>query len=174
MDALDLSTCPPAVAALLSEERLPPLGPGRPDPALRPRLEALAGAEAFAPRRVRDRALADACRAGLWLHFDFLDEAHTISQDLPTAEGSYWHVLAQMPQASCTNGFASITHAILHASFGQYLALLTGWFAPLSETDAADQPADGQRQRDLRGREPDGEARGGEGGLASERRAAEA
>jgi hypothetical protein len=91
-----------------------------------------------------------------------------------TPSGYEWHVLAQMPQASCGNGFASITHAILHASFGQYLALLTGWFAPLSETDAADRPADGQHQRDLRGREPDGEARRGDGGPASESRAAEA
>jgi hypothetical protein len=37
--------------------------------------------------------MAQACRAGLWLFHDFLDEAHTISQDIDTPEGSYWHAL---------------------------------------------------------------------------------
>jgi hypothetical protein len=91
MGALDLRGLSPAFADLLRQERLAPLGPGRPDAAARPRLEALAGDEAFAPSRVSDRSMADACRAALWLHFDFLDESHALSQDLHSAEGSYWH-----------------------------------------------------------------------------------
>ncbi len=34
-----------------------------------------------------------ACQAGLYLAFNFFDESHAISQDLHTAEGSYWHAL---------------------------------------------------------------------------------
>jgi hypothetical protein len=43
--------------------------------------------------RVAGRETADACRAGLWLAFNFLDESHSVSQGLHTAEGSYWHAL---------------------------------------------------------------------------------
>jgi hypothetical protein len=57
--------------------------------------------------------MATACRAGLWLAFDCLDESRRISQELHTEEGSYWRVLAQMP----------ITHAIPYLTVGQYLAL---------------------------------------------------
>jgi hypothetical protein len=35
--------------------------------------------------------MAAACRAALWLRFDFLDESHAISQEIHTATGSYWH-----------------------------------------------------------------------------------
>lgn len=37
--------------------------------------------------------MADACLAGLWLAFDFLDESHALSQEIATATGSYWHGL---------------------------------------------------------------------------------
>jgi hypothetical protein len=82
----------PAVAELLREPRVAPLGPGRPNEGARPRLAALDD-YAFAPHRVRDRDMAAACRAGLWLYHDFLDESHRISQELGIAEGSYWHAL---------------------------------------------------------------------------------
>ena len=36
---------------------------------------------------------SQACLAGLWLYHDFLDESHTISQDLDGPTGSYWHGL---------------------------------------------------------------------------------
>ena len=76
---------------LLREERLPALGPGKPAEAFRKTLQAHTIDTAFAPAKVVDRDSALACLAGLWLYFDFLDEAHAISQDLDTAEGSYWH-----------------------------------------------------------------------------------
>jgi hypothetical protein len=83
----------PALAELLQERRLPPLGPGSPDPAVRPRLQDLTVERAFAPHQVRDRDMAAACLAGLWLLHDFLDESHTISQAIHTPTGSYWHGL---------------------------------------------------------------------------------
>jgi hypothetical protein len=103
MSVFDPTTFPLAIAELLRAERLPPLGPGKPDVAMRPRLEALSGDTAFAPHRVRDRAMADACRAGLWLWFDFLDESHTISQDLSSVEGSYWHAILHRREPDASN-----------------------------------------------------------------------
>src|SRR5262249_2545086 len=103
MKTFDPASYAPAVAALLREPRLAPLGPGRPNPAMRPRLEALARDDAFAPHTVVDRGMADACRAGLWLHFDFLDESHAISQGLHTPEGSYWHAIMHRREPDAAN-----------------------------------------------------------------------
>jgi hypothetical protein len=78
---------------LLATPRLAPLGPGQANESVRPRLERLGATEVFAPLVIRDQEQAQACLAGLWLYHDFLDESHAISQDLPSAEGSYWHGL---------------------------------------------------------------------------------
>lgn len=83
----------PAIAELLREPWTPPLDTGMPNSQVRVRLEALANDNAFAPHRVRDRGMADACRAGLWLYHNFLDESHQISQELHSPTGSYWHAL---------------------------------------------------------------------------------
>jgi len=83
----------PAVDTLLAPLRLNELGPGRPNPAARKQLAALLPEQVCAPRAVRDRSAANACLAALWLYHDFLDESHSLSQDLSTVEGSYWHGL---------------------------------------------------------------------------------
>jgi hypothetical protein len=67
------------------------LGPGHPDPALRNQLASLDDTTLFHGQPVRHRTLARCCHAGLWLVCDYLDESHTISQEIATAEGSYWH-----------------------------------------------------------------------------------
>jgi hypothetical protein len=82
-----------AIAELLKGERLPELGPGTPNEAVRAKLKTLSVATVFAPEHVRDTNLAAACLAGLWLYHDFLDDSHEISQKLDTPEGSYWHGL---------------------------------------------------------------------------------
>jgi hypothetical protein len=81
----------PVFAELLREQRLNALGPGSPNRALRPKLDALTVESAFAGQRVRDRRMADACLAAMWLYHDFLDESHAISQEIATPTGSYWH-----------------------------------------------------------------------------------
>lgn len=81
----------PRVAALLEPARLAELGPGRPNEAARSQLAALTPSNLFLPQRVADESMAAACLAGLWLYHDFQSESHAISQDLPTASGSYWH-----------------------------------------------------------------------------------
>jgi hypothetical protein len=44
-------------------------------------------------RPVSDREMAACCRSGLWLLHNFLDESHTISQDIGSSTGSYWHAI---------------------------------------------------------------------------------
>jgi hypothetical protein len=88
---IDVSVCGPVIAELLQEERLPALGPGTPNTAAQPLLKALTVERAFAHARLTDRKMAACCVAALWLLHDFLDESHTLSQDIDTSSGSYWH-----------------------------------------------------------------------------------
>lgn len=81
----------PAVADLLSQKRLPELGPGAPNLAIEPRLRSLSLDTLFAGQKIVDHKLAQCCLSGLWLWHDFLDESHAISQEIETPEGSYWH-----------------------------------------------------------------------------------
>lgn len=90
-----------AVSALLGDGgRLAALGPGNPDPAVRPLLAA------FAPHDlgpIRDSEAARACHSALWLYHDFLDESHAISQDLQSATGSFWHAVMHRREPDAWN-----------------------------------------------------------------------
>jgi hypothetical protein len=99
MTGIDPTGYPPAIRDLLRELPLAPLGPGKPREEFRARLEA--AESAFGPGAKGD--LADCCRAGLWLAFDFQDEAHAISQEVDTAEGSYWHALVHRREPDHSN-----------------------------------------------------------------------
>jgi hypothetical protein len=81
----------PAVQSLLAGNRVFELGPGQPDAAGGTKLRALSLEDLFAPEHIYNPVSARACLAGLWLYFDFLDESHSISQDIASVEGSYWH-----------------------------------------------------------------------------------
>lgn len=83
----------PQFANLLLPLRLNALGPGRPNPDAQVALENLSPAKAFAPHPVRDPAMAELCRAALWLYHDDLEESHRISQTIANASGCYWHAL---------------------------------------------------------------------------------
>ncbi len=80
-----------AIRDLLSEDRLAELGPGRPNQKVHAKLAALSPDLLFEPQKVTHPSHASACLAALWLYHDFLDESHTTSQSIDTAEGSYWH-----------------------------------------------------------------------------------
>lgn len=79
------------VSELLHVDRLPELGPGTRNAAAQAQLRALDAGALFAGYKVRDQKLAQCCLSALWLWHDFLDESHAISQEIDTAEGSYWH-----------------------------------------------------------------------------------
>ena len=103
MTPFDPSFYAPLIAELLREPWVPPLDAGTPKGDVRARLGALSSDNAFAPRRVRDRGMADACRAGLFLYHNFLDESHKISQELHTPTGSYWHALVHLREPDFEN-----------------------------------------------------------------------
>ncbi len=83
----------PAVANLLKEKRLMPLGPGEPNRAVEGQLKALTAEGLFGQGRVRDRAMAAGCLAGLWLYHDFLDQSEAVSKGIATPAGTYWQAL---------------------------------------------------------------------------------
>ncbi len=82
---------PPALAELLHQPRLSPLGPGQPNKEAYAQLKALSVETAFSSETVRDRSMAACCLAGLWLYHDYLEESHQISQAISSSTGSYWH-----------------------------------------------------------------------------------
>ncbi len=114
MTTFDPTVYAPAVAALLREPRLAPLDAGRPNKAVHAQLEALAHDNAFAPHRVRDRNMVAACRAGLFLYHNFLDESHAISQELHTPTGSYWHALLHRREPDFDNAKYWFRHVGTH------------------------------------------------------------
>jgi hypothetical protein len=100
---MDASIFSPLVRELLSEDRLCALGPGRPNELVRAKLAGLTVEQLFAPEQVQRQDFAAACLSGLWLYHDFLDESHTLSQDLETAEGSYWHAILHRREPDASN-----------------------------------------------------------------------
>jgi hypothetical protein len=101
MTRFDPNRYPAPVATLWRDERLPDLGPGRPNQAAHEALMALRAEELFQP--CRDLEAARACISGLWLYHDFLDESHTISQDLDGWMGSYWHGIMHRREPDASN-----------------------------------------------------------------------
>jgi hypothetical protein len=99
--SLDPTAYGPVVGPLLAGMPLAPLGPGRPVESARAVLAALRP-EDFAPPG-SDADMAAACRAGLWLGYNFLDESHAISQELHTTTGSYWHALMHRREPDHSN-----------------------------------------------------------------------
>jgi hypothetical protein len=81
----------PAVAGLLTGSHEPDLGPGVPNRSAKSLLQALTVDAIASGRNIVDSQLAQCCLSGLWLWHNYLHESHVISQDIDTAEGSFWH-----------------------------------------------------------------------------------
>lgn len=79
------------VAPLMVPPATIELGPGKPDVAAEPALRAMSMKALFEGRRIADQQMGKACLAGLWLLHNFLDESHTISQEIGSQTGSFWH-----------------------------------------------------------------------------------
>jgi hypothetical protein len=91
MESFDTRQYGPHCEELLQGDRMCDLGPGAARPSARARLQALTVDDVFAGQPIRDREMAEACLAGLWLLHDFLDESHRLSQQIHSTTGSYWH-----------------------------------------------------------------------------------
>ena len=81
----------PVLEPLVSGDRCRPLDAGGADESLRSALQLATVENAFAQTPVRDRDMAAAAIAGVWLVHDFLDESHHISQNIETPTGAFWH-----------------------------------------------------------------------------------
>ena len=75
----------------MTVQELNELGPGRPRATVRPKLARLAPETLVPGQTPRNLDMARCCLAGLWLLHDFLDESHSLSQEVDTTTGSYWH-----------------------------------------------------------------------------------
>jgi hypothetical protein len=126
----------PPLRALFGEALpLPALGPGNARAELKPQLAAIDLATLFAGRKITDPALAQCCVSGLWLLADFLDESHTISQEISTPEGSYWHGIMHRREPDYDNAkywFRRVPRHPIHEPLGEAARAL---FAAARETD---------------------------------------
>lgn len=93
----------PLVQSILEQGRVPAIGPGSAQGSMRDVLDTLSVESLFAGQTVKVADMGRCCLAALWLHFDFLDESHTISQEIKTAEGSYWHAIMHRREPDADN-----------------------------------------------------------------------
>lgn len=78
------------ITALRNRPTLPKLGPARTwDKSLGIRCKGVSAL--LAPLAVKNTEFANAVKSGLLLWNDELDASHTLSQDIPSRTGSYWH-----------------------------------------------------------------------------------
>jgi hypothetical protein len=121
-----------AVNDLLSTKADYPLVFGSPLENVRAKLESLDDAALFGSAKVTDRAMADACRAGLWLRFDFLDQSHEISQEIHTPTGSFWHAILHRREPDWSNAkywFHRVGEHAIFANLARQAAEIAGEFA---------------------------------------------
>lgn len=90
------------VTKLLAGNHFQTLGPALGDAGTRPLLAELT-VEKLNALPPADPSMAQCCLSGLWLYYDFLDESHTISQNIHTPEGSYWHAIMHRREGDFSN-----------------------------------------------------------------------
>ena len=101
--AFDPSQYSPRVSQILAldgnGDRLMPLALGTCSSAEAKRLlEASSAAQLFPGARSPQAAFS-----GLWLYFSCLDESHTLSQDIATKDGSFWHGIMHRQEPDAGN-----------------------------------------------------------------------
>jgi hypothetical protein len=89
------------IQALLQKVPLSELGTGNKIDSMHDRLSSLN--MTIFPRPVVDATAAKSCFSGLWLAFGFLDESHSLSQNIDTIEGSLWHGIMHRREGDFSN-----------------------------------------------------------------------
>jgi hypothetical protein len=93
----------PILAPLVSGDRCRALGGGGADANIRGALELATLEAVFAPMPLADREMGQCVLAGVWLVHDFLDESHTISQNVDTTTGAFWHGIMHRREGDFSN-----------------------------------------------------------------------
>ena len=93
----------PKFSPLLMKLPLNQLGPGLPQQEVEPELLSLDLPTAFVGKKIVDSEMAQCCLSGLWLVYDYLDRSHTISQQIHSATGSYWHGIMHRREPDFSN-----------------------------------------------------------------------
>jgi hypothetical protein len=93
----------PVCHQILAEMPLCELGPAMPNERQRERLAKMTPDSLFADQRITDRQMAICCLSGLWLLHNFLDESHSLSQEIPSTSGSYWHAIMHRREPDFAN-----------------------------------------------------------------------
>lgn len=127
---------PPAITDLIQAAPLCPLGPGQPIRSAYPLLRELNVETLGGEHTLVDPEMGSACISGLWLLMNFLDESHTISQDLPSGTGSYWHGIMHRREPDYSNAKYWFRRAGDHP----VMADLADEAATLAEATALDPP----------------------------------
>lgn len=122
---------------LIPADRCCALGPGKPQAALRARLAGLTGEQLFSGQTIQDHDAARCCLSGLWLLHDFLHESHELSQEIETADGSYWHGIMHRREPDYGNSKYWFRRVGEHAVFPQLLTAGQALIAKAGATDAA-------------------------------------
>jgi len=117
---------PQPVSELLKIDVDYPLVPSQPVADGRDKLAGLSAADLFGECPIADRDMADCCLSGLWLRFDFLDESHTISQNVHTPTGSYWHGIMHRREPDWSNSKYWFRKVGEHEVFDDLLAAAGG------------------------------------------------
>ena len=76
---------------LIDSNRLNDLGPGKANIKIRDKINSIKLDQVFESDKISDRNYQNTCLSAIWLHHDFLDESHSISQNIATTTGSFWH-----------------------------------------------------------------------------------
>ncbi len=141
---------PAPVTDLIESASLCELGPGATDETSRAALRKLTVDSAFAGLHVVDHQMAQCCISGLWLLHNFLDQSHTISQDIPSASGSYWHGIMHRREPDYPNAKYWFRRTGDHAVFDK-LGPLAGTLASEADVDATGKFLDGNGDWDAFG-----------------------
>lgn len=107
----------PVFVAWLDRNRCRPLDDSQPQEGGHQGLPELSIETAFTNSPLADQKMAECCLAGVWLLHDCLEQSHTVSQNIPTDSGSFWHGIMHRREGDFSNAKYWFRRVGKHAVF---------------------------------------------------------